>query len=158
MDPWVTTETEGIKVKFAEEKEEKSVDGFSDNFSDKSCPPVLFEKLPDSEEYIKLLESKLKKITETSGKKTEEESKKVRQKLVADLSKVREDALANLLTGCDISTADSDDIDLDSSIAVNPVIRRLVPEQALSAAEQVTLTKADHLEKQTEEEGSSDRL
>ena len=158
MDPWVTTQTEGIKVNLVEAKEEKSVDGFSDNFSDKSFPPVLFEKLPDSEEYIKLLESKLKKITDTSGKKTEEESKKVRQKLVADLSKIREDTLSNLLTGCDISTANSDDIDLDTGVTVNPVIRRLVPEQALSPAEQVVLTTADHLEKRAEEEENSDRL
>ena len=158
MDPWVTTETEGIKVNLVEAKEEKSVDGFSDNFSDKSFPPVLFEKLPDSEEYIKLLESKLKKITDTSGKKTEEESKKVRQKLVADLSKIREDTIANLLTGCDIATADSDDIDLAAALTVHPVIRRLVPEQALSPGEQVVLTSADHLEKHTEEEASTDRL
>jgi len=159
MDPWETSETEGIKVKLAEGPEETSVEGFTDNFSEQSCPTVQFEKLPDSADYLKLLESKLKKITDTSGKKTEEESKKVRQKLVADLSKVREDTLAHLLTGCDISTVDSDDIDLDTSITVNPVIRRLVPEQALSPAEQIVLTTADHLEKQTEEEErSSDSL
>jgi len=158
MDPWLNTQTEGIKVKFAEEKEENSVDGFGDNFSDKSFPPVLFEKLPDSEEYIKLLESKLKKITDTSGKNSEEESKKVRQKLVGDLSKIREETLANLLTSCDICTVDSDDIDLDTGVPVNPVIRRLVPEQALSPSEQVILTRADHLEKQTEEHQDSDRL
>ena len=61
MDPWETSETEGIKVKLAEGPEETSVEGFTDNFSEQSCPPVLFEKLPDSAEYIKLLESKLKK-------------------------------------------------------------------------------------------------
>ena len=104
MDPWETSETEGIKVKLAEGPEETSVEGFTDNFSEQSCPTVQFEKLPDSADYLKLLESKLKKITDTSGKKTEEESKKVRQKLVADLSKVREDTLAHLLTGCDIGT------------------------------------------------------
>ena len=158
MDPWESSETEGIKVKLAEGSEATSVEGFTDNFSEQSCPPVLFEKLPDSEEYIKLLESKLKKITDTSGKKTEAESKKVRQNLVADLSKIREDTLAHLLTGCDISTVDSDDIDLDTSLTVNPVIRRLVPEQAISPAEQIVLTTADHLEKQTEEERNLDSL
>ena len=160
MDPWESSETEGIKVKLAEGSEATSVEGFTDNFSELSCPPVLFEKLPDSEEYIKLLESKLKKITDTSGNKTQEESKKVRQNLVADLSKIREDTLAHLLTGCDISTVDSDDIDLDTSLTVNPVIRRLVPEQAISPAEQIVLTTADHLEKkQAEEEGrNSDSL
>ena len=158
MDPWESSETEGIKVKLAEGPAETSVEGFTDNFSEQSCPPVSFEKLPDSADYVKLLESKLKKITDTSGKKTAEESKKVRQKLVADLCKVREDTLAHLLTGCDISTVDSDDIDLDTSITVNPVIRRLVPEQALSPAEQIVLTSADQLEKQTQEERSSDSL
>ena len=158
MDPWESSETEGIKDKLAEGPEETSVEGFTDNFSEQSCPLVSFEKLPDSADYVKLLESKLKKITDTSGKKTAEESKKVRQKLVADLSKIREDTLAHLLTGCDISTVDSDDIDLDSSLTVNPVIRRLVPEQAISSGEQIVLTTADHLEKQAEEERNSDSL
>ena len=158
MDPWESSETEGIKDKLAEGPEETSVEGFTDNFSEQSCPLVSFEKLPDSADYVKLLESKLKKITDTSGKKTAEESKKVRQKLVADISKIREDTLAHLLTGCDISTVDSDDIDLDSSLTVNPVIRRLVPEQAISSGEQIVLTTADHLEKQAEEERNSDSL
>jgi len=120
-------------------------DTFADNFCDTS-DKITFEKLPDSDEYLKLLESKLHKLTGKSQHR--EESKKIRQSLVEDLSRTREDTLANLVTNCcDINNAESEiNIDLEQSLVVNPVIRRLLPEQPLTAGERVVLTQADHLE------------
>ena len=45
----------------------------------------------------------------------------------------------------------SEDLDLETSIEVHPLARRLVPEQAITVGEQVVLTKADQLEKEDSE-------
>lgn len=154
MDPWGgAADTNLSRVESVGDSTETE-EGFRDKFVDNFCEnsdQITFEKLPDSEEYIKLLESKLQKLTSKRSNKSSEESKKVRQTLVEDLQKVREDALANFVTDCDTNNADSEaDIDLERSVIVNPVIRRLVPEQPLTPGEQVVLTKADHLDIQSE--------
>lgn len=154
MDPWGGADTNLSSVESVGNSTETE-EGFRDKFVDNFCEnsdQITFEKLPDSEEYIKLLESKLQKLT-SKRNQSSEESKKIRQTLVKDLERVREDALANFVTNCDINNADSEaDIDLERSVIVNPVIRRLVPEQPLTPGEQVVLTKADHLDIQSETE------
>jgi len=151
MDPWGGADTNLSSVESVGNSTETE-EGFRDKFVDNFCEnsdQITFEKLPDSEEYIKLLESKLQKLT-SKRNQSSEESKKIRQTLVKDLERVREDALANFVTNCDINNADSEaDIDLERSVIVNPVIRRLVPEQPLTPGEQVVLTKADHLDIQS---------
>jgi len=152
MDPWGgAADTNLSRVESVGDSTETE-EGFRDKFVDNFCEnsdQITFEKLPDSEEYIKLLESKLQKLT-SKRNQSSEESKKIRQTLVKDLERVREDALANFVTNCDINNADSEaDIDLERSVIVNPVIRRLVPEQPLTPGEQVVLTKADHLDIQS---------
>ena len=149
MDPWVSSAA-------AETQKPDSVDSglptaaFENNFVSNTSEKVIFERLPDSEEYLKKLESKLEKLTST-GRKYSEESKKFRQTLVEDLSKVREDTLANFVTNCDSEDGQSGaEIDLERSVSVNPVIRRLVPEQPITVGEQVVLTHADKLNIQSE--------
>ena len=149
MDPWVASAA-------AETQKPDSVDcglatAFENNFVSNTSDKVTFERLPDSEEYLKNLESKLEKLTST-GRKYREENKKYRQTLIEDLTKVREDTLANLVTNCDSEDGQSGaDIDLERSVSVNPVIRRLVPEQPITVGEQVVLTHADKLDSQSEE-------
>ena len=148
MDPWASVDTtpqSSDKSGSSADTREGFGDTFVDNFCDKT-EKVTFEKLPDSEEYLKLLESKLQKLT--AGKpKCSEESKKFRQTLVGDLARVRESTIANFVTQCDSQNAESEaDIDLERSVIIHPVIRRLVPEQPLSAGEQVVLTRADQLQ------------
>ena len=87
------------------------------------------------------------------NQKSSEESRKLRKTLVKDLARVREDTLANLVTSCDSqNVSDGLDIDLERSLNINPVIRRLVPEQPLTTGEKIHLTRSDHLEKKVEEE------
>jgi len=155
MDPW------GAGVDTLKSRQEaRSVTGdsvdlerrFVDNFCDTS-DQITFERLPDSEEYLKLLESKLQKLTSGRNQKSSEESRKLRTTLVEDLTRVREDTLANLVTSCDSqNVSDGLDIDLERSLNINPVIRRLVPEQPLTTGEKIHLTRSDHLEKKVEEE------
>ena len=155
MDPWGT----GVDT-LKSRQEARSVGGdsghlgdrFVDNFCDTS-DQITFERLPDSEEYLKLLESKLQKLTSGRNQKFSEESRKLRKTLVEDLSQVREDTLANLVTSCDSQNVSDDlDIDLERSLNINPVIRRLVPEQPLTAGEKIHLTRSDQLQNKAEEE------
>lgn len=155
MDPWGVFSSTSRDQSGGDtlDQSERGKDTFSDNFCDKS-DQITFERLPDSQEYLALLESKLQKINSSNTKQKQvEESRKIRQTLVQDLAKVREDTLANLVTSCDNYNAINSeaDIDLDQNIAINPVIRRLVPEQPLTVGEQVVLTQADQLEKQSSE-------
>ena len=149
MDPWSVVEAaskdESVVNSAPEEGSHTFKDTFADNFCDKG-DKIIFEKLPDSDEYLKLLESKLHKLTGRSQQI--EETKRIRQTLVQDLSRTKEDTLANLLANsCDINNAESEiNIDLEQSVIVNPVIRRLLPDQPLTAGERVFLTRADHLE------------
>ena len=156
MDPW----------NGAEHQKLDSVDSdqvFADNFDNNSSltetgDKVSFERLPDSEEYIKLLENKLNRIkgSKSNQKSFKEESKAVRQRLVDDLARVREETLANFVTNCDSENGEGEeDIDSERSVSVNPVLRRLVPEQPITAGEQLSLTKADKLSNQSEASSES---
>ena len=101
-----------------------------------------------SSEYLQSLETKLSKLTgarESSEKKTTEAC------LVQDLARAREDALINFVTSGD-NRNNSENFDLDSSIEVHPLARRLVPEPAITVGEQVVLTKGDQLEKEQEKD------
>jgi len=141
MDPWGSVQSEdgrAVTHNHSLEFEDKFVEEFHKNTE------VNFEKLPDSAEYLKGLETKLSKLT--AGKnKTENKAS-----LLQDLARAREDALVNFVTSSDNTNFD-EDLDLSTNLAVNSLARRIVPEQALTVGEQVVLTKADQLEKEQEQ-------
>ena len=154
MDPWgAGADTLRDTRSVDGDSEPRARDTFVDNFCDPSDQTVItFERLPDSDEYLKLLESKLQKLTSGRNQKTSEEGRKLRQTLVEDLSRVREDTLASLVTSCDTQNVGDTEIDLERSLDIHPVIRRLVPEQPLTSGERVQLTLADQLQIKVEEE------
>jgi len=59
-DPWQATSKEGEDDSSAEGPKS---DRFEDNFVDQTSAEKPFEKLPDSEEYLAVLERKLNKLT-----------------------------------------------------------------------------------------------
>jgi len=150
MDPWGCAQSKDSQVvsDSTHQFEDKFVGEFDRNTE------VAFEKLPDSAEYLQSLETKLSKLT-VGRKKTETENKN-KASLVQDLARAREDALINFVTSSDNTNID-EDLDLETSVAVHPLARRLVPEQALTVGEQVVLTKADQLEKEQEKEEESEQ-
>ena len=150
MDPW-SSGVDSLKS-----RQEARGGDLGERFVDNFCDPsdqITFERLPDSDEYLKLLESKLQKLTSGRNQKSSEESRKLRTTLVENLTRVREDTLANLVTSCDSQNVSDDlDIDLERSLNINPVIRRLVPEQPLTTGETIHLTRSDQLQSKVEEE------
>lgn len=147
-DPWSEAQSEAggsVTNNSRLDFEDKFVEGFDKNTE------VSFEKLPDSSDYLRSLESKLSKLT---GARHSKEKSSKKDTLVEDLARAREDALVNFVTSGDISN-NSEDIDLERSLEVHPLARRLVPEQAITVGEQVVLTKADQLEKEQERDSES---
>jgi len=144
MDPWCSLQSEdssAVKQTSGLGFEDKFVEGSENNRE------VLFEKLPDSAEYLQNLEAKLRKLSTARQSNTTNKTS-----LVDDLAKARESAIVNFVTSGDIIN-NSEDLDLETSIEVHPLARRLIPEQAITLGEQVELTKADQLEKEDSESG-----
>jgi len=124
MDPW--------GVRSVDENSERNIvaeNTFQDSF--------LFEKLPDSEEYLKILEDKLKRLNK----------KKAQQ---GNSGQVKQDILASLLRSESrqiVAILDNVDIDLDRGVNTNLVVRQLLPKQPLTIGETVRLVDADQLDK-----------
>ena len=142
MDPWCSLQSEDSSA-----VKRTSVLDFEDKFVERFNRGIIFEKLPDSAEYLQNLEAKLSKLTTARQSQASTSNK---NSLVDDLARAREDAIVNFVTSGDIVN-NSEDLDLETSIEVHPLARRLVPEQAITVGEQVVLTKADQLEKEDSE-------
>ena len=111
-----------------------------------SSGPVIFEKLPDTKDYLARLEGKLQGLggvrdsSRRSGRREE-------AALVLELEQGKEAALSQLVR-CETSSRE----EVEEEVRVGRIVRRLVPEQALTQGEKVRLTRADHLEKEQEEQ------
>jgi len=153
MDPWGSAQSEASRAEshINTTSDLQFEDKFVEIVSKNRDSEINFERLPDSAEYLRSLETKLSKLT---GARQRTQRKVVEQTLVQDLARAREDALVNFVTSSDNRNVE-EDCDLERSITVNPLARRLVPEQALTTGEQVVLTKADQLEKEVEKEEES---
>jgi len=153
MDPWGSAQSEASRAE--SHINTSSTLQFEDKFVEivdkNKDSDVNFERLPDSSNYLRSLETKLGKLT---GARQRTEGKVEEKNLVQDLARAREDALVNFVTSSDNRNAD-EDCDLERSLTINPLARRLVPEQALTTGEQVVLTKADQLEKELVKEEES---
>ena len=139
MDPWCSLQSEDSSA-----VNRTSDLDFEDKFVERFNRKIIFEKLPDSAEFLQNLEAKLITARQSQASTSNKNS------LVDDLARVREDAIINFVTYGDIVN-NSEDLDLETSIEVHPLARRLVPEQAITVGEQVVLTKADQLEKEDSE-------
>ncbi|GAB0086404.1 Coiled-coil domain containing protein 32 [Sergentomyia squamirostris] len=134
MNPWLESESR--------EKSDCS-SGFEDNFQ----PSSNCERLPDSQEYLNRLESKLRRIKTDPG-------------VLHQLAEKREACLQSLLEDCDEGVQANREIDLNLDAPVTntdfrpaqEIARFLRPEQALSVGEIVHLVQHDHLQVESEEE------
>jgi len=111
---------------------------------------ISFEKLPDSDNYLQSLESKLERL---GGRRTSHSSVSrsrpcEERVLIQDLSNAREAAIAQLLNTIGDGVQDAE---LDQVVDSNYLVRRLVPQQPVNVGEQVELTKADQLEQKNQE-------
>ncbi|KAL7011661.1 hypothetical protein ACKWTF_014377 [Chironomus riparius] len=108
---------------------------FEDNF----VPKSEFQKLDDSEDYLKILENRLKKIKQNPS-------------VLNQLKEKREELVGNLLNSSTTRITTDKDIELDESIESNKIISHLIPEQPQTIGEIAHLIKHDQLDLQKQEE------
>lgn len=144
MDPW--------NLNTAKETGENNLltakPGFQDTFLDGNGKR--FEKLPDSEEYLKCLEGKLKKLEVKKGLVNHKQSK---EEILGNLIRSDSKQILGILS--------ESDFDLDREIQSNLLVRQLAPKQPLTVGETVRLIEADQLDSSYSEnqthESMSDR-
>lgn len=145
LDPWSSNEESRI----AEESRSENVQGkleFEDNFVIKN------QRLPDSTEYLAILEHKLAKIKKGAAG----DSKAEKQELIQSLEASRESCMYRLITSSNTALSSSFtevDIELDTptNVTTKWIKSHVNPEQALTVGELMQLVKADYLAKQSEE-------
>lgn len=177
MDPWMlprigldtsqepTEEPRELQVELQGEHHQDNRLQFENSFlsghSQKSENLICFEKLPDSAEYLSRLEAKLGKLQGAREGKVvlRNSSRSAETDLVEGLSEARESALAALVN-CDTSVwgRTGEEVEEEQEVRTGYIARRLVPQQPLTQGEQVVLTRADHLEKQLEQEQDREEL
>ena len=117
--------------------------------------PVSFEKLPDSEEYLARLETKLGKLRVGGnlGKgKAIGSRRKEEEGLVLELSAAREAALVQFVGEQGGTEGRSEEeISGEREVTTNYIARRLQPVQPVTEGEVVVLTKSDSLAVDQEE-------
>ncbi|XP_018327971.2 uncharacterized protein LOC108738863 [Agrilus planipennis] len=132
MDPW-TISRESVKIIETFEKPKEFL-SFEDNFID---------SLPDSKEYIAILESKLKKL-------------KSNPSFIKQLQEKREACMRELL--CDMTNCpiEIEEDFLKEELQTYSILRTIAPEkQALSKGEIVEFIKYDQLINETHENEDS---
>lgn len=129
MNVWGGTETNQSEGELINESDRK----FEDNFVTKE-----FQKLDDSEEYLKILENRLKKIKKNSG-------------VLSQLKEKREECINNLLNASQTINTDKD-FELETEIESNKLVSHIQPIQPQTVGEIAHLVKHDHLSQQKEEE------
>ena len=167
MDPWTTPSINSSTTK--QQTEPRSPDqllGFENSFiSDGDFSegnqalvkntPVIFEKLPDSEEYLAKLEAKLGKLKIGSNlAKGKASKRKEEEGLVLELRAAREAALVQLVNRGEHQEGRSEEeISGEKEVTTNYLTRRLQPVQPVTEGEVVELTKSDSLAVNQEKEG-----
>lgn len=132
MDPWGGTRNSDSLV------HPNPLETFQDSFTDVVASKEnvqQFEKLPDSEEYLNLLETKLRNL----------ESRRARNGTHAN----KEQTLGALLRSESkqlLGILRDSDLDLEREVDVHPVLRQLEPRQPLTVGETVLLVESDHLD------------
>ena len=144
MDPWNYSSSTELS------QTNTLTNHFTDSFIDSNIlneNDQGFAKLPDSDEYLKILENKLKNLEKKKGQKGFEEKK--------------EDILGNLLRSESkqlLGILSESDINLDQAVDTNQVLRQLVPQQPLTVGEIIPLVDSDVLDKTFSESIEEDEL
>ncbi|KAJ8959113.1 hypothetical protein NQ318_022370 [Aromia moschata] len=119
MDPWSTCQANVTLP-------EIPITKFEDNFT-----PNISDKLPDHEEYLAILEAKLKKLKSDPS-------------VVAQLAAKREACMRDLLTSA--AYVEEELIELEEPVSNSQLLRTIAPQkQALTQGEVVSLVKYDQL-------------
>lgn len=108
---------------------------FEDNF----VPKSEFQKLDDSEDYLKILENRLERI-------------KKNPTILNQLKEKREELVGNLLNSSSTRITTDKDIELEEAIESNKIISHLIPEQPQTIGEIAHLIKHDQLDLQKQDE------
>ncbi|CAH0564165.1 unnamed protein product [Brassicogethes aeneus] len=120
MDPWITCQSDVVI------SEIPITLNFEDNFS-----PSQNDKLPDSEQYLAILEEKLRKIKSDPD-------------VLRQLAEKRESCMQQLMLADPFY--EDENIELDTPVPNSHIIRTLQPQkQALNQGEIVELVKYDQL-------------
>lgn len=135
MDPW------GEKT-CREEVTSCCTNSFQNSFLEENGGK--FEKLPDSQEYLSQLESKLKQLTKKKGEKSFRQNK---EEILGNLIRSESKQILGILSDSDLA--------LDREIQPNLVLRQLQPQQPLTVGETVHLVESDQLD-QSYAAGSED--
>ncbi|XP_022917041.1 coiled-coil domain-containing protein 32 [Onthophagus taurus] len=131
MDPWNNS--------YSNSPTECAQKNFEDDFQ-----PKIFEKLPDSDQYLASLEAKLHKI-------------KTDQDVIKQLQQKREECMNQLLNNTQYS--EDVDLELDEPIESSTVLRAITPQkQALTQGEIVELVKYDQLKEDDSEVEEDNKL
>ncbi|KAH8241974.1 hypothetical protein KR038_007173 [Drosophila bunnanda] len=145
-DPWhVKTQ----KIKEASTEPTDKTDSFEDNFTpapesttpakDAECPTG-HEPLPDSSDYLKLLERKLARVQKGN-------------KLLDNLRDKRQDCMRGLLESEGVPNSIFEQfLELDTPIESGRLHRHLLPVQAVNVGETVYIVDHDALQRSEEEE------
>jgi len=129
MDPWNLN----TAIETGENNPHTAKLGFQDTFLDGK--EKKFEKLSDSQEYLKCLEAKLKKLEVKKGLNNHTQNK---EEILGNLIRSDSKQILGILS--------DSDIDLDREIQSNLLVRQLAPKQPLTVGETVHLVKADQLD------------
>jgi hypothetical protein len=97
-----------------------------------------YEPLPDSTEYINLLETKLRNITSGAGRNKDKHQHRHREQALANLLRSDSKQVLGILTDSDLA--------LDRELDRNQLISRIIPKQPLTAGETVQLVNSDILD------------
>lgn len=137
MDPWCeNSSSEGSGTSSQENIFEDSFNNTVTGVKPTDNNVGKFEKLLDSEEYLKLLDTKLKNLKKSAARPDKEQ-------ILSNLIRSESKHIVGILS--------STDLELDQEVHSSGVLRQLVPQQPLTVGETVHLVNADQLARSFEE-------
>jgi len=139
MDPWNLKNSGQLSENDTNEEAGSIVNGFPDSFLDENVNK--FEKLPDSDDYLRVLEKKLKAIEAKKGQKP---SLQCKEEILGNLIRSESKQILGILSETDLQ--------LDREIQPNLLLRQLAPKQPLTVGETVHLVSADQLDREHAEQ------
>lgn len=141
MDPWCENSSAGSRSlgTVGSPRELFFESSFNSNITTTARPSTVnnaevFEKLPDSAEYLNRLEVKLKNLSQKKSSQRQDRKEQILSNLIRSESK----QIVGILS--------SADLELDREIESNNVLRQLVPQQPLTHGETVHLVTSDQLD------------
>ena len=132
MDPWSNSSSTELSQTCSQ------TNYFADAFTNSNIlqeNEKWFAKLSDSENYLTILENKLKNLEKRKGEKGYQQNKEV---ILGTLLRSESKQILGILSDSDIN--------LDQEVETNQVFRQIVPQQPLTVGETVLLVNSDVLD------------